>query len=464
MIKQKNNKNILSIKYIIISFFLALNFHCLADDKIENILNNNSNIEKEINKEQKSIFSSNIIIKEKEFKIYETNKKIKDIVISDNKKIDVVLLDNDKKFLREIKVFGKESGSAKIMITLENNTKVEMFVNIVKDLEKIKNVISAINKEIIIEQVAEKVILQGNCLNKKESDKVLELLSKMGVDVEKDVVNVMSINNPSKMVRIKLYVTEINNQKGLEIKNNWAIGYKNYVRNDYNEQTSNSKSYIPALATAMENSVTLSGGLSAGANYLGSRFNTGVTLNYLSSEGVAKILDETELVTLENKVSTFHAGGNIYVKTQTTTAQGLPSTELKQIDYGIKLETKVNNIVNDEYVDLTITTKQDKIDWTNSVDGIPSFSTQKIDTNVVIKNGSTIVLGGLISQSDSKNYTKIPFLGDIPILGALFRSKDFQNGKSELVFFVVPEIVDPSIVSNVEEPKDFFKEKKIEEK
>ena len=70
---------------------------------------------------------------------------------------------------------------------------------------------------------------------------------------------------------------------------------------------------------------------------------------------------------------------------------------------------------------------------------------ESIDTNVIIKDKSTIVLGGLVNQNDAKSYWKIPFLGDIPVLGALFRSKSFQNGKSELVFFIVPEIVDPSL-------------------
>ena len=99
-------------------------------------------------------------------------------------------------------------------------------------------------------------------------------------------------------------------------------------------------------------------------------------------------------------------------------------------------------IVNDEYVDMEIITKSTQIDWVNQVDGIPSFTDKTIETFVLTKNKSTVVLGGLIKSEDTKTYSKIPLLGDLPLIGALFRSKSFKEGRSELVFFITPEIVD----------------------
>ncbi len=215
------------------------------------------------------------------------------------------------------------------------------------------------------------------------------------------------------MVRIKLYVTEINNDDGYTIKNNWSVGYKNYTRAYTSDKEAaynpTQQSFIPSVAnitdtaTIVDDAVTLTGGLTAAANLLGSRFNTQLTLNYLASEGIATVLDETELITLENKESVFHAGGTIYIKTQSTSAEGLPTSEVKPIDYGLKLEVKVNNIINDKYVDLTIKTKQDKIDWTDTrqVDGIPSFTKQSINTFAIIKNKATIFLGGLVNKNDA---------------------------------------------------------------
>ena len=189
---------------------------------------------------------------------------------------------------------------------------------------------------------------------------------------------------------------------------------------------------------------------------------------------MASILDETTLLTLEDQNATFHAGGTIYLKISTTTSQGVPTTEVRNINYGLQLDIKAQNIVNNDYVSLDINTKSTQIDWTNTVDGIPSFTEKSIKTNVIVGNESTIVLGGLISSSSSQDIDKIPLLGDIPVLGALFTSKAFKEGKSELVFFITPEIVDPKNNNQIEKlnnkssfTKDLEvnqKEKEIEEK
>ena len=157
-----------------------------------------------------------------------------------------------------------------------------------------------------------------------------------------------------------------------------------------------------------------------------------------------------------------------------TTSQGVPTTEVRNINYGLQLDIKAQNIVNNDYVSLDINTKSTQIDWTNTVDGIPSFTEKSIKTNVIVGNESTIVLGGLISSSSSQDIDKIPLLGDIPVLGALFTSKAFKEGKSELVFFITPEIVDPKNNNQIEKlnnkssfTKDLEvnqKEKEIEEK
>ncbi len=193
----------------------------------------------------------------------------------------------------------------------------------------------------------------------------------------------------------------------------------------------------------MANAVSLTGGLTGAANYLGKYFNAGLTLNYLSSKGVANILDETTLLTLENKKANFLAGGTIYIKIQTTTDQGVPTTQVRDLKYGLQLEIQAKNIVNDNFINLDIVTKSTGVDFANRTDGIPNFTEKSIHTNVVVGNKSTIVLGGLINRDNAKDVDKIPLLGDIPVLGFMFTSKSFKEGKSELVFFITPEVVDP---------------------
>ena len=75
--------------------------------------------------------------------------------------------------------------------------------------------------------------------------------------------------------------------------------------------------------------------------------------------------------------------------------------------------------------------------------GFPGFLTRRVDTQVTVRDGETIVLSGLIHVSQGKEVTKVPILGHLPIIGELFKSRRFRERKTELVVFVTPRLVDP---------------------
>lgn len=415
------------------------------------------------------------------FRVIEFDKMIQTIKISDDESLEIDFIENEEKPLHTIKIFAKKVGFGNALITFIDSSSIHLDINIVENLNKVITIAKEISPNLIVKQTNGKVILDGSVEDQKIKDKILNLFSKAGIDVKKDLVDLISLEKPAKMIRIKLYAVELSNSDGLDIKHNWVISSKNYTQ--YTDTTgavynvnSNSVSTAEAqrntsVATALDSmlasAVTLSGGLTSAANYLGKYFNTALALNYLSSNGVANILDETTLLTLENQDATFHAGGTIYLKIATTTADGVPTTEVQNINYGLQLDIKAENIVNDEFVNLNITTKSTGIDWSNTVDSIPSFTEKSIKTNVVVGNESTIILGGLVTKQNSKDISKIPVLGDIPILGNLFTSKSFKEGKSELVFFITPIIVDAVNTNQIDilnEKTEFSKELKLEEK
>ena len=441
----------------------------------------------------KNLNDRNITINKNSFKILEFEKMISKIKVSDSKKLELGFIDSDKKPLQIVKVLAKDIGNGNILITFIDSSSIHIDINIVENLSIVLDIAQAIAPNLNIKQANGKIILRGSIDNKKTKDKIINLFSKSGIDIEKDLVDLITLENPPKMIKIKMYAVEINNTEGLDLKNNWMVSSKNYmtVQNPdgtyYNRSlNSNSADYkvtdyttstnsdgtsivnpsaidiVPGSAidqannqrmlelettlnSVMTNAVSLSGGLSGFTNYLGKYFNAGLVLQYLSTKGVANILDETTLITLENKDATFHAGGTIRVKTQTSTSEGIPVSGTEVIDYGLKLDFKAKNIMQNEYIDLEIDTRSTQIDWSNQVDGIPGFLEKKIKTNVLAKNKNTIILGGLINNENSYDMDKIPLLGDMPILGFLFRSKSFREGKSELVFFITPEVIDPAI-------------------
>jgi pilus assembly protein CpaC len=398
---------------------------------------------------QKELYDQNFSINKGAFKIVEFDKMIRNIKVSSEEFLEIDFLENTSNPLKGIKIFAKAIGNGNILITFDDATSMHININIVENLTTAINVAKQISPNLEITQTNGKIILKGTIQEQKTKDKILDLFAKSGIDLKVDLVDLTALENPAKMIRIKLYAVEINNSNGFDMTHKWLLSAaKSSVSTANNFQgptiyNSDTKIGIEdTFSSILQNAVTLSGGLTSTANYLGNNFNAGLVLNYLSSEGVANILDETTLLTLENQDANFHAGGTIYLKVQTTTDQGVPSTEIQNINYGLQLDIKAENIVNEQFINLSIITKSTQIDWTNTVDSIPSFTEKSIKTNVVVGDKSTIILGGLISSSNSKDISKIPLLGDIPILGNLFTSKSFKEGKSELVFFITPEIVD----------------------
>jgi len=381
-----------------------------------------------------------ISIENNNYKIINFNKRVVDIRLSNSDNLSVIFLDNKTTPFSQIKIFGKKVGHTNAWITFSDKSIKQLHFHITLDIRDTKALIKEISKDVIISQINNTIILKGKVQNNKIKNKILLILKESVPNLK--VINLLTVVEPDKMVRLKLYVTEINNKDGETIKNNWSLNSLN------NGQTAIN------MSANMLSAVTLTGGLALNANRLGSKFNAGLTLNYLKSNGVAKILDETTLVTLENQSSNFLAGGNLLIETASTSADGQPISGIKKIPYGLELNIKVDEIINDSYVKLEIDTKSSALDKSNQINNIPATEEKSIKTYVVVGDKSTIVLGGLINNTNSKKFEKVPLLGDIPILGKLFQSKDFQEGNSELVFFITPTIVDVDLNNQANEYKN----------
>ena len=104
-------------------------------------------------------------------------------------------------------------------------------------------------------------------------------------------------------------------------------------------------------------------------------------------------------------------------------------------------------ILNNDSLIMTVEIQKDNVDPTGTVSlgqGItaPAISTKRIKTQVRVNNGETLVLGGIFDQTELNNVSKVPFLGDVPILGNLFKQKFKQDNKTELIIFITPRIID----------------------
>lgn len=174
--------------------------------------------------------------------------------------------------------------------------------------------------------------------------------------------------------------------------------------------------------------------------YLGVATSITSRINLAVNNGDAYILATPELSTRSGGEAKFLAGGQIPI---VTPASGLSPPTVTYKDYGIKLTIKPIADDNDNVM-AVITSELSSIDPAISVQGNPGFLTRSTDSEINVKAGQTIVLSGLVNADMSNQVDKFPWLGDIPILGALFRSTEFRNSRTDLVIFVTPTLVDPS--------------------
>ncbi|MFC3374639.1 type II and III secretion system protein family protein [Rugamonas sp. CCM 8940] len=160
-------------------------------------------------------------------------------------------------------------------------------------------------------------------------------------------------------------------------------------------------------------------------------------LNALEQNGSASILAEPQLSTRSGYKASFLAGGEFPYS-----VTNLNGVTIVFKSYGIKLEIEPrvgrNGVIRAE-IDSEVSSLDTSVP---SVAG-PALLTRRTKTEFNVRTGETIVLSGLLQRSSSNDIDKVPLLGDLPVLGALFRSKRFQNKETELVVFVTPTVVDP---------------------
>jgi Flp pilus assembly secretin CpaC len=169
-------------------------------------------------------------------------------------------------------------------------------------------------------------------------------------------------------------------------------------------------------------------------------------LNALVSEGKGRILSNPTTTVLSGRTATFQVGGQVPIPAASTVGANGSTTAIVFKDYGILLDIVPNALPNGN-VTLRIRTEVSQPDFSTGVtppgggSAVPGFSRRSTVTEVTVPVNGTVALSGLITADDTRNETRVPLLSRLPIIGALFRSRDFRQNKTELVFFVKPRVL-----------------------
>lgn len=197
---------------------------------------------------------------------------------------------------------------------------------------------------------------------------------------------------------------------------------------------------------------TVTATLSAGG------FNVSSTLDAFESAGISRVLAEPTLVAISGETADFNAGGEIPLRTCTGTgADRSCAVELLQI--GVQLQfTPV--VLSNGRISLRVATRVRELDSANSINfegtRFPGFKTRESATSLELASGATIMTAGLLSQTSGQTISGLPGLMNLPILGSLFRSRDYQRQETELMILVTPVIAQAMQPTQVARPDDNF--------
>jgi pilus assembly protein CpaC len=173
------------------------------------------------------------------------------------------------------------------------------------------------------------------------------------------------------------------------------------------------------------------------------RSRIGVTLEAMVRDGVAKVLAAPKMTTNSGGKADILVGGEVPIPVQ----QALGTTTIQWREFGVKLAVEPL-LQREGRMRLKVASEVSSLDYANAVRvndaQIPGLQSRKAGTDVVLRPGESLVIGGLYQATENNSVEKVPLLGDIPILGELFKSTRFQRQESELRVVVTPRLVTPA--------------------
>ncbi|MBI1891478.1 MAG: type II and III secretion system protein family protein [Burkholderiales bacterium] len=334
---------------------------------------------------------------------------------------DVILLNP-----REVYLLGKHAGSTNVFLWNRSGKTTVIDVSVGVDTvalkEKLKTLLPG-EKNITVEAAGESLVLSGQVSDAVKVQRAVVLAEQFG---GKKVVNLMRTGAvPQVMLEVK--VAEVS--KTLVDK----LGAQ------FNGTNGGSFTY-----SLLANLLTGASSTAKVSNSSGS-----ITLDAERKNGLVKILAEPTIMAVSGQEGAFLAGGKIFIPVPQTGTSGTTIT-LEEKEFGVGLRfTPV--VLDDGRINLRVTPEVSELSQVGtpftSINGatsvLPTITTRRASTSVQLMDGQSFAIGGLIKNNVTEAMKALPILGEMPVLGALFRSSEFQTDRSELLFIVTPRLVKP---------------------
>lgn len=283
------------------------------------------------------------------------------------------------------------------------------------------------------------LFLRGTVKDMESSARAVRIASTAG-----KVVNLLFVDVPpaTPQILLKVRFASVDRSKLKELGINlFSTGLGNTVggisTGQFSPPTITSSGGVTSVSFANElNFLALFPGLNGGAS-----------IQALESKGVVEVLSEPNLLAQDGREASFLAGGEYPYPVVQGGGAGTPATVTIQFkEYGIRLNF-IPTITARGSIRLQVAPEVSSLDFTNAVEiggfDVPAINVRKVNTEVELADRETFVIGGLLDKRENDTFEKIPFLGDIPVLGKFFQSMQKNKTDTELIVIVTPELVNP---------------------
>jgi len=374
-------------------------------------------------------------------------KDLKRIAVGNGKVLSAKRLDHE-----QILLLGLQPGQTSLHLWFRNGTEKKIKARVLHgDSEDLaKDVRRWLGKKSAVEvkSVAGRVIIEGRARNVQEAQKIRELAQRSPM-----IVNLVQQSGVEQMIAMEVRFLEVKKSALENIGINWQKSTAGPVfgivgdfksNNIYRPASSGTVdvSGVPGLISNLPGTTSdpsAMARIAPFAMYFGLQATLASVINLMEQNGDAIVLAEPMLSCRSGGSAKFLAGGEIPLPT--TSALGSSSVQFKP--YGIKFE--INPVLTESgSISARVMTELSTVDPAIKVGDLPAFLSRQTETDVNLQEGETLVISGLISEDRSKTVEKLAGLGDIPILGKLFQSKDFRERRSEMIVFVTPRFISPS--------------------
>ena len=330
-------------------------------------------------------------------------------------------------------------------------------VKVTGDRSAIETQIKELNSgdDITVQYAHDTVILSGDVAKEQTKGKIENIAKAFSGKI---INNIVVADPKQVMLEIKVAQVDKSSLKSLGIS--WIVkgtsgeGFTNLVGAPTGGTTASttSSTSLGGVSQQVGSGTGISGNIAGLGSFnpldgvtMGAAFfdaGVGVVLKALSTKGYAKILAEPNLMVKSGQEGNFLAGSRIPYSIVSSVG-GTSATTIQYESVGIKIKFKPE-VLESGLINLKIDPAEvSSIAGTMAVNGYPIIDTRTVQTNVELKDGESLLMAGLLQEEAIKTMSKIPLLGDIPILGALFRSTQDDIREKELVFFITPRIVKP---------------------